>query len=158
MFKRDDTVYIDRHRHYANALLAYIVSFATLGIFILAVVGAITLNAYRNISIYCFVGVVLLIAFYIFCNNFFVWVKNGRFKEHRGYLVYEYEGVIDVFGNSTTETTIKSVERIKRKRRNLIVYGDITIKEPLRSKKKIKKCVIYNIDEDSYKYFIDFYK
>lgn len=56
MFKRDDTVYIDRQGHYVNALLAYIVSFATLDIFVLAVVGAITLNAYRNISIYCFVA------------------------------------------------------------------------------------------------------
>ena len=65
--------------------------------------------------------------------------------------------MINALGNSTVESKIKSVTKMKRRRRNLIVCGDMTLKQPLRKEKKVNKCIIYNIDEDAYTYFVDFF-
>lgn len=157
MFRRDGKVYFDRSGHYANAVLAYVVSFTTLVILVLGIVGVAFFKRARDISIYSFVVALLLIGFCIFCNYFFVWAVNGRLEVCKGYLVYKYEEVVSTFGNSTVEVKIKSVDRVKRKRKNFVVYGDLSVKQPLRKEKGVKKYVLANMDDDAYIFFSNFY-
>lgn len=140
----------------APAWLGYMVSVITVVMFICLGIGGYFI--YDKQYTY---GGVLLLAFAVlflfmwYCNNHFGWVQNGEFKVFNKDFVYTYTEVVDLLGNNKFKYTIKEVSSVERKGRNVIVKGKVMVKIPLRKVKEKKKCVIYDITDEAYKYLED---
>lgn len=157
MIKGSNAMYFDNRGYYANAFLAVFASILTIVIPVLGVIGVFAFKSNIILAIYLSFAVMLLIVLFIFLEKFFVWAKNGRLIRGNKKVTYEYEQVISTLGNSTINIEINDITRVKRKGRNLVVYGWITEKDPLRKRKKRKKCMIYNIDDESVDYLLSFF-
>lgn len=95
-----------------------------------------------------FIAFSLIFLFLIFCSKHFSWYISGDVFINDKEVRYEVLGILDMMGNKKTVHKISSIDDIKQKGSNLIIYGDCTIKEPVGKPKNKRKFVIEDCDSE----------
>lgn len=90
-------------------------------------------------------GVVVLLAVMNCCLS---WYAYAELEEGKNGLEYRYYSAADMGGLGKSVYTIRSVSGYAVKGKNLKVFGDITLKEPMRKVKHLDKMVIYDYTRD----------
>ncbi len=140
----------------AQSWLGYFVSVVAVLMFVcLGIGGYFVYDKQYTYGGILFLVAVIMFAFLWYCDVHFGWVQNGEFKIFNKDFIYTYTEVVDMLGNNKFKYTIKEVSSVKRKGRNVIIKGRVLVKYPLRKTKERKKCVIYDITDEAYKYMED---
>lgn len=84
------------------------------------------------------------------------WVKYQQFNKRNGILIYEYANVLGIMGNTKNIATITKIDSIKKGWRHLKVYGDVSLKEPMRKTKKCKYVSIFDYTDETYDYLLKY--
>jgi hypothetical protein len=82
-------------------------------------------------------------------SKFYAWYSKAELVIEEGILYYDVTELVDVFGHKVCRNTIKSISKVTKRGRNLIIYGDILVKEPLAQAKSSKKLVIMDITKEA---------
>lgn len=140
----------------ANEVLSYICAI----VYIFIIIALFISLSLRN-SRFLAAGVVsevLMISFLVIVNFSFSWYRSAELKKGDKFLVYDIENIIGVLGKTRTRYEIKKVNSYKLKKNKLILYGDITVYEPLSKGAKCKKVIINDTTEESINYILSYFK
>lgn len=156
--KDNDMLKIVTSRPVVPEFLVYISTFLTL--VMIASVGVGVYFIYNRTYDFCIVFLsvaVLILLFMIFLDNHYTWCIGGTLSYKDGVLRYDYMEVFNMLGNNKNYYEIEGIEKIatKHKGRYLDIYGDITFKGMYRKPKHVRKCRIYESNDDVVKFIED---
>lgn len=79
---------------------------------------------------------IFIVVFLIFSLNFYEWALNPVLIINKDMLTFKTDDVIAALGRSTTVNKIIRVDSYKEKKNSIIIYGDMTVQEPLKKPSK----------------------
>lgn len=133
----------------APFFIPYICAGVYIAVVVLVVTGIINLVTGDTLTALILLGIsILTIALLVFVNFAFSWYKSAELCVYNNLLVYNITNIIGVLGKDITKYQIKSISSYKKKGKDLIVYGDIRVFEPMCKGKSVDKVIIYDINED----------
>lgn len=153
--KEDTSFHITTSRPIARDALAYFCAFLTLVIMAFIGVGGFQIyhREYLIGGIFLAVAVVMC-GFMWYCDVHYAWAIGGTLSYKDGVLRYDYMEVFNLIGNNKNYYEIKDITKMKKKRkgRYLDIYGEVTFKGMYRKAKTVRKCRIYESNDDVIKY------
>lgn len=87
-------------------------------------------------------------------NLKYAWVASSRLEYKNRKLMYIYYEVFNMLGNNKNTYEIYSIDscRMIKGGRYLKIKGDISFKASYRKRKKVKECVIYEVNDSAIEY------
>lgn len=101
-----------------------------------------------NLDVGLLVSFILMCVFLIFSLNFYEWVLNPVLEVKSNKIIFKSNTVIAALGRATTTYSIKSISNFKVKRSSVIIYGKISVSEPLSKTSEKKSCEITRLYDD----------
>lgn len=126
-----------------SAFVGYVTVIFILNLLVLFVVSLERKNVY-----YILLPMIAFAVYYIIFSFGFSWYKHAEVTDKGKYISYSVQDVVDVMGKDITEYRIKGVDKLVVKGHDLVVYGNITVKEPMMKVKNVKKCRIFDYTEE----------
>lgn len=101
----------------------------------------------RNVLI---IGLPLIVfaIYYIIFNFGFSWFKSAEILKRNNYIEYRLKDVVSVMGRDITSYRIKKIDSIRYTKNDIIITGDITVREPMSKVKNISKVRILDYTEE----------
>lgn len=101
----------------------------------------------RNVLI---IGLPLIVfaIYYIIFNFGFSWFKSAEILKRDKYIEYRLKDVVSVMGRDITSYRIKKIDSIRYTKNDIIITGDITVREPMSKVKNISKVRILDYTEE----------
>lgn len=133
-------------KHRVNKAIAWLCSFGYLvevvlciymlliGSYSRLVSGILDLDIFSSLKfndVVLFSVAIIIILFLVFCLNFFEWILNPVFEVKNNTLIFKSDTVIAAMGRATTTYTIHKIDRYKKNKNSILIWGSVSIKEPL---------------------------
>lgn len=140
----DEKIILRSKKKIAPSFLGYIGLLLYLMLFI-CFVGFVISGICKNKTLcLIFIGIEILCGILIvFFDYFFTWYYSAELMLNNKSIIYKKTTVAPDNQNIVTYK-INHITKLKKKKNNLIIYGDITIKAPYKKEKGINKCVIFD--------------
>jgi hypothetical protein len=122
--------------------LAYVGAIIYIVIAVLAIIGVVKSNYYY------FIFPVIAVFILSFLSFKLSWYLGAKFYKGDKKLVYEVTEIIDTLGANISKYEINRIDRIKKHKDYLEIFGDITYFEPRRKGKTVKKMKLHDYNSE----------
>lgn len=106
----------------------------------------------RNVLIIA-LPVAVFAVYYVIFNFGFSWFKSAEVNKKSDYIEYRVQDVVSVLGRDITTYRIKKIDSMKFTKNDIIITGDITVREPMSKVRGIHKVKIMDYTEEVKEFF-----
>lgn len=106
-------------------------------------------------SVWFFAVAVFIVLLLICVSRMFSWYMKAEVRQTNEFDVYEITEINDMLGHNKTKYHIYSIRQCVRRGSSIVLYGNMTLYEPLRKGKEVQKCVIKDATDEIFLYFFN---
>lgn len=125
------------------AFVGYVTVIFIVALIVLFIVSLVQKNVY-----YILLPMIVFTVYYVVFNFGFSWYKSEKIQDKGKYIEFIVQDVVSILGKDETSYRISGVDKLVVRGHDLIVYGTISVKEPMMKPKDIKKCRIYDYTQE----------